>query len=329
MFKHPVARYHEITRAWNSAVLLAQIVFWMKNPKIVHEGKPWVANSAAEWCRQTGLTCDQYRRAISRLKKPPLSLIWTEQHLFGGKNITHIFLTERGKELLAELRTGRSPKTAQSAAPEQGVGAHPEGGKSAQLITEEINKEEHKETTVAFAKAHAIPDPLFKQDQTPGEIKRNLGGSIDSSPETKTSLGDQASNSTTGLAGVWKSANEQTSGDFIPAPTVRELKMLKTFPLRCPEGKAASVIELCVKHWGDFTKKAADEEGAWSIPSKPTLEFLLKFIKTAINFALKTAEAQSESKAVKPKPKYEIICGKNPPENTKATHEEMMQILNE
>jgi hypothetical protein len=82
----------------NAGVLLYRIAFWMPKAKVSHGKKKWVANSASDWCKQTALTYDQYRRAIARLKTR--GLVETEQYLFGGKNVKHVRLTDIGWALV-------------------------------------------------------------------------------------------------------------------------------------------------------------------------------------------------------------------------------------
>jgi hypothetical protein len=89
-----LTRCRVATQNANAAQLLYRIAFWMPKAKIEHGGLKWSANSAAQWCQQTGLSFDQYRRAIALLKT--LKLVETEQHLFGRKNVTHVRLTEQG-----------------------------------------------------------------------------------------------------------------------------------------------------------------------------------------------------------------------------------------
>ncbi len=84
------------TQNANAAQLLYRIAFWMPKATVMKGGQKWIANSAVQWANETGLTVYQYRRAITRLKK--LELVKTEQHLFWGKNLTHVRLIEQGAQ---------------------------------------------------------------------------------------------------------------------------------------------------------------------------------------------------------------------------------------
>lgn len=93
-----LARCQAATKNANAAGLLYRFAFWMPKATIQRNGKKWIANSAAAWCSQTGLSYDQYRRAIRLLRT--LGLVEVEQHLFGGKNITHVRLTDKSTQAL-------------------------------------------------------------------------------------------------------------------------------------------------------------------------------------------------------------------------------------
>jgi hypothetical protein len=164
-----IARCRVATKNTNAAVLLYRIAFWMPKAKVSHGKLKWVANSASQWCQQTGLSFDQYRRAIALLKT--LGLVKTEQHLFGRKNVTHVRLTEKGWAI-----TGKPPLDQGTAAsPANGNSAHPEKCKNAQLyIQGDSYLETHQgESNKAFASAHANCLSLEKEQEVSGEDKSN------------------------------------------------------------------------------------------------------------------------------------------------------------
>ena len=154
-------------RNGNAAALLYRISYWMPKAKIVRGGRKWIANTAAQWCAQTGLSPDQYRRAISLLRK--LGLIITEQHLFAGKNVTHVRLTKLAVQVLADHKV----EIAVSASLGSGMCAQPEVSGSAQLqIQGESDKEKQQgDSTTAFANAHAICNPKDSKKKISGEIQ--------------------------------------------------------------------------------------------------------------------------------------------------------------
>ncbi len=139
------------TNNGNAAALLYRILFWMPKGKITHGGRRWIANSTAQWCEQTGLTHDQYRRAIALLRK--LGFVETEQHMFFGKNVTHV----RTTAIADEIRTDACLGSSQTAPLNSGKTASPELSSNAQLLIQGGSYLEglQGETTTAFASAHA------------------------------------------------------------------------------------------------------------------------------------------------------------------------------
>jgi hypothetical protein len=123
----------------------------MPHAKIVHRRHRWIANSAAQWCEETQLTNDQYRRAVALLRN--LGFVETEQHLFGRKNVTHVRITSIGDEIRTRACLGSS----QIAPVKSGKTATHQWSSNAQLLIQEVSYLEslQGETTVALASAHA------------------------------------------------------------------------------------------------------------------------------------------------------------------------------
>jgi hypothetical protein len=167
MYEPLIARCHAATKNANAAILLYRIAFWMPKAKVSHKKLQWVANSASQWCQQTGLSFDQYRRAITLLKA--LALVETEQHLFGGKNITHVRLTEKGWAATTKPQLDKG--TVASSA--TGNSAHPEECENAQLLIQgESFLESHQgESNKAFASAHA--NCSVPEQDIPGKKEKN------------------------------------------------------------------------------------------------------------------------------------------------------------
>ena len=62
------------------------------------------------------------------------------------------------------------------------------------------------------------------------------------------------------------------------------VKMLENFILaKCPEGRAAEVLEFTLRHWPGFVKAAEHDAGAFKTPARPELGFLLRFAEVAVN----------------------------------------------
>ena len=87
------------------------------------------------------------------------------------------------------------------------------------------------------------------------------------------------------------------------ALTPREKGMLKTFAENCL-GLGLyvdDVFDYAIKHWNSFVKVAERDHGAFNTPAKPTIEFLLKYTRAAVNLWL--AENHMEIRDGGPRPK--------------------------
>ena len=93
-----VARTHNATGNAAAALLLMRIAHWM--PKATREfgGHLWITKAAKDWCAETAMSLEQYKTAVARLRR--LRLVITEQHKFGEQTITHLRLTNAGRQVV-------------------------------------------------------------------------------------------------------------------------------------------------------------------------------------------------------------------------------------
>lgn len=274
MYEPLIAKCHVATKNANAAILLYRIAFWMPKAKVSHGALKWVANSASQWCQQTGLSFDQYRRAIALLRT--LGLVETEQHLFGGKNITHVRLTEKGS-----AATGTPPPDQHTAASlANGNSAYLGQCKDAQPSIQGDSSLENQQgdSNIAFANAHAIcsgeqkqkiagkknknkSNPMPKKKPTDGIFEKALGSPqsncVDAalsnhiSGDILASNGPPSSSDTSSnghhvsvqsdaqpanLANRWKTIITECYSDYVPAFTKKEFGQLNTFIKACPAG---------------------------------------------------------------------------------------------
>ena len=81
----------EITPNLTTAWLLNHIVYCSRYAKVEWHGKTWFASSHEEFAAATGLTKSQVKRSFASLREA--GLIETEQHIYGGKTVTHVRTT--------------------------------------------------------------------------------------------------------------------------------------------------------------------------------------------------------------------------------------------
>ena len=89
---------------------------------------------------------------------------------------------------------------------------------------------------------------------------------------------------------IWLQAMDAAYPGQWSALAPREKKMLRDLATHCCEGGLAyrveEVLDHTIKHWMSFTKCAENDHGAFNTPSKPTIDFLYKHIRVAVNLWL-------------------------------------------
>jgi hypothetical protein len=63
------------------------------------------------------------------------------------------------------------------------------------------------------------------------------------------------------------------------------------------------VVRYAIKHWSQFTARAKSEEGAYGMPDRPTVDFLQKFIRVAVNLYLEVTGLEIRNSTVRPREK--------------------------
>ena len=104
--------------------------------------------------------------------------------------------------------------------------------------------------------------------------------------------------STAVLEQIWKSRITESYGGFVPNWTSKERGQIGQFRKVCPPGAAVPVLEACLGDWTVFSAMAKSNAGAWNLPSRPTVAFLVRYAGVAVNLW----QAKTKPK-VPPKPK--------------------------
>lgn len=261
-----------------TAVLLSQIIFWFKPDKqgksklrVVRGGRLWLAKSREEMMEETGLTLDQYRRSIRKLKSK--GLVETKIMMFDGVTTPHIRL---GVPALQALMAGSgiSPQHVEGLLP-NGKGDFPtpivEGLPSHQLgdnpstITESTS-EIFESTTENTEQANAS---AFAEEQATEKENNDGQGKEEKKKET--------------LEGLWKIGMETYYTGYKQCLTVKERARLKKIGIACGED-TRKVIDHVFEHWQAFGQKAQLLKGLATYPMMPHLGFLLANVGVALQF---------------------------------------------
>lgn len=310
-----LARCQEITGSHGVAAMLYRVNYWQERAKVVRNDEKWVANTTDWWADQVKITQRQARRYLTTLRER--DLIVTEQHFFQGKCILHVRLTEVAKKLLmAPLATTERPKVA---TPCSGQKRSQRSGQNwPEHIHRDANIEIHKEVQQdAAPSAASVNDlPEEKEEDFPGEEGEVM--KIDGKGKTVEDIKAQLASSpsvlkkpgTTGaLEQVWKQTYGEVYKTFVPAFTVKQRSQLKYLLGALPGGLGGPLLEHSIRYWSQVTGRAEKGAGAWNLPDRPNLDFLVKYLASAIEVfeqAKHDAEKQAQLAAAPPKPKIPL-----------------------
>lgn len=139
-----------LTKSLPVATLLSQIVYWHSPSKktgkdhkmtVVREGAFWIAKTREEWCEETGLSLDQYKLALTKLKA--MGLVKTKIMKFHCLTQTHLQMDMEALSTLIKGTDGpKRPIPLVAKTPSQwGVSHHPSGGFHTTPIVTEITSE--------------------------------------------------------------------------------------------------------------------------------------------------------------------------------------------
>lgn len=317
-----IARCKDATGSFTTGALLMRIAYWM--PKATREfgGHLWIAKSAADWCAETGMSPEQYKTAVARLRQ--LRLVITEQHKFGGQTITHLRLTWRGSAAVghapAPATEGQEnpPPEGKPYLPTKGQIPPPmDKGDSSKEVLKGANTgvlthasrqaDQKKKIPGENLNSEGISEPQFSPGILKNPIPENQKsdsenlkeGNTDVQPQHPGSVRDvqqrlaeklHKPDKVAGLEAAWKKIYGEVHGGFVAAFTAKQRGQLKHFIKACPEGTAAAVLETCLRNWVWFTEAAESAAGIKSSPDKPDVGFLLKHVGTAVNEHLEATQ---------------------------------------
>lgn len=300
---------HELAQhKTNVGRLLYQILFWTPKATVEIEGHLWIAKDRQTWQLQAKLTRNQYDRALAYLRHE-LKFVELKQAFFGGKNITHVRLTDRAKARLEAAFSMQNEKPDEKPGEKLHIKKVQEPvitGKKDCGLTPAVSTE----VCVKFSAKDVIaskgsPALLKKQTLTP----------LDK------------------LQQVWRDGISEAYGDFVPAFTQQQIGQLKNFAKKCPSSPdSETVLRYALSHWSLFVQIATNEAGAFNLPTKPQLGPLLKFAQVAINMVIQKNQTQPQAPkfapVVQPVQTF-AMTGQQPsgPHAEKATLEEVMAIL--
>lgn len=336
---HPVLLRPECVAAAGdivTGVLLSQIVYWClpatdgrSKLTVQRDGFYWIAKTREQWVEETGLTVNQFRRAMGVLQQK--RLVSTKVMKFHGVTMVHLRLlqaiagaeprsgdhNQSGLVMITNpyrttYNTDREYDDPFVLASRGSRSAHlaiiPRTGKKAEGSTGSIGIKE----TIENVRDRTEPEQDLKQKPTPqGWMMRAAD-----------ILKRQQSVDHGSLGAYWKSRMATVYGGWQKPLTGKECGQLKQLSKSLGD-QTKPIIDYVVNHWGKFASRAGIAAGV-SFPADPHIGFLLKYHAVAVN--LLTPEVTS-SPPVAAEPVQLIATGTDEETVHALTSQELTELL--
>jgi hypothetical protein len=288
-----------------TALVLSQIVYWYLPSK--ETGKPklrvskqedgkkvwWLAKSHVDWMTELGLTRKQISRSLQVLVEK--GIIETKVYRFNGSPTVHIRLLKlkggdiaytapKAHELYCSLESVPKTATTTPLLPQD------------QSITESTTQ---------------ITKDYNTAKNTPIQVVVKIGEDVTADEIVKKQQGKEC----TTIPGQWQRKVALLEGNKFTGPLLKkevgQLRHLEKFIGDKEQTK--KLIDWVITNWMFFGDKAKTEDGLLAYPGSPSIGFLLKHYKVAMNLFL-----QSIAKAKVPVVTVELKKeSPQPQENTK------------
>lgn len=270
--------------------LLSQMVYWSlpgKPQMIMRHGVHWIAKTRAEWMAETGLTLNQYRRAMVVLKTRQLIEVRVMRR--SGIAQSHVRLLQP-LALYCRLSGNHPTGWVETTQPKR-LYKYPHRS-TFSTATEERSRDSD------LANGIANQDSPVRGPSTEGEEHREQeeGSTEQERKEVREEdnttrrgwmmkaedvLKAHAAASTGSLGAYWKSRCALVSQDYQHPLTAKQLAQLKQLSKYLGD-RTKPVIAYAVEHWWKFASRAGASAGC-SFPADPHIGFLLKHHAVAVN----------------------------------------------
>lgn len=262
----------ELCGSTTVGVLMYRLDFWAPKAAIKRGNRKWFAKSYEDLMWETGLSHQQVKDALSRLRR--LGFIATEQAKFKGVKTLHILVTEAfSAAIAATLVSGPND-------PDGNGSNDPLVSGSPDPVLIDQSKIDPMEDMHG---GHACSSELMLATGIAGDSSGSGGLSMkvaDVIAGAKMKVPEAKQRS---LSSAWPKLVSAATEEYVPPLTVKERGQLKLLIGKCPPGKAMAVLEFAIGHWIEFGKRVEHDAGIKSSPGKPRIDFLLKYAGTAVN----------------------------------------------
>jgi hypothetical protein len=275
--------------------LLSQIVYWFtpstdgkSKTGVYRDGVAWIAKTREEWMGETGLTLEQYKRAIGVLKTK--AIVEVKVMKYHGVAMSHVRLMQ---SITPAIQVEPNP-------PAAWLNTHQPGGVLPAILSTEITSETTTETTRSGVNARAGEQSdetgqkgdweIRENQEEKGDMRKDPGIQIEQNLVSPT-VGESPMNAaailqqfhrpiTSGLPAFWQSKRAVVFGGYQKPLTTKEKAQLKQLGAHLGD-QTRPVIEYVLNHWTAFASRAGVSAGC-SYPADPHIGFLLKHHAVAV-----------------------------------------------
>lgn len=321
----PIALRPELVKVSGDVVvgvLLSQIWYWYQPNKqgknklqVMRDGFFWIAKTREEWMEETGLTLEQYKRALSVLKQK--RFIEVRVMKFRGIAMSHLRLNRETVEAAVAGKVGiDTPEKIQPLkTPNDSGGVSPSNRVESKTPTGWcVSHQSYTETTAENTKQRF--GVTAKPGETPEEkqveqmkLNQILAAQKGKPPET--------------ITGHWQKHLGYLEEKCVKPLSAKEKGQLKQLSIKLGES-TKPVIDLVFSDWGKFASLAKVKNGLETFPTSPHVGFLLKYYDVAMNYYLQSIAKVELPPA--PKPKVVEVAKEAP---HKLTDDEFQNMLDE
>lgn len=297
----------------SASILLQQVGYWWPKAKVEFGGRKFIAKTREGWCEETGLTLDQYKDALSVLKKA--GYVETEQHKWGGRSVTFLALLK-----LPQVVAKRAVNSRKSTTQVEVNAVTQVEASDTTLIEQRLLSE-----TTIKGPTKACDTPNSKFTKTTEEKQRR--GSVPLSAFLslpRKEVPPMAKTSAAVLAGILRQKQEDTRADWKsikPDPTqkatptdlftiwkkgVGELGLYAgvmsgrdrgIFQHLCktaPPGTAPTILSSVLQDWSAFKAFLEGDYKAFKVPNVPDTGTLYRYADQAVTWWMREQDrAQS------------------------------------
>jgi hypothetical protein len=327
---NPFARCMRLAGNRTAGAILYRLQYWMAKTKITRGPHKWVAMTREQWMQETCCTLDEYKRGLARLKSA--GLIETEHHLFKGRRIAFMRLSDKAQECIS------APLTAVQNCTTGGCETAP-ANKEPSVLKVSKGKGDKKVSSEQPLAKGSFTLPMIPE-QGDGKVLSADGGGrgkvksvldVASVVKAKTLL--HKPDSVMALEFVWKKTLSSELGYHNVVLTKKQIGMLKHFRGKCPEGEAETILAHVLVNWIDFVKDVEQKAGVKTTPAAPKIEFLLQHAWVAVNLAVTSPKSRPTKQEAIPGMKTTPILKSNAKQDADdldapQSLDELLSILN-